>query len=114
MTKKEKRDYVLYAEMGMGFYLVSFVLYVWPFLFLPLFFRFEPLSYGEWRVLIVGLIPACVPLIQAYLTYAKIVKVYRENRKPSKRWVEALEILGYFLGFFITGLMLYIADRKFT
>jgi hypothetical protein len=44
--------------------------------------------------------------------YDKMVKVLMENRDPHTKWAKTLEWLGYFLGLFIAGLMIYIANKK--
>ncbi|MEM3828554.1 MAG: hypothetical protein QXP36_05010 [Conexivisphaerales archaeon] len=111
MVKEWREDALIYAELGMGFYIVSFVMLFVGLVGFPLFF----LRSNEFiRIImaIIGIVCSSPPLLLAWLTYDKIVKVLRENREPSTKWAKTLEWLGYFLGLFIAGLMLYIANKK--
>jgi hypothetical protein len=61
---------------------------------------------------VIGIVCSSPPLLLAWLTYDKMVKVLMENRDPHTKWAKTLEWLGYFLGLFIAGLMIYIANKK--
>jgi len=106
-----RRDALIYAELGMGFFIVSFVTLFVGLVGFPLFVLRSD-EFIKIIMTMVGIICSSPPLLLAWLTYDKIVRVLRENRDPPTRWAKALEWLGYFLGLFIAGLMLYIANRK--
>ncbi|MEM1551676.1 MAG: hypothetical protein QXH03_03290 [Candidatus Bathyarchaeia archaeon] len=107
MARNRRRDALIHAELGMGFYIVSFAIFFWVFFLYPLFFFETALNF-----LAIGILSSSPPLLLAWLTHIKIVKLLKEGSEPSIKWAKSLEILGYFLGLFIAGLMLYIANKK--
>jgi TRAP-type C4-dicarboxylate transport system permease small subunit len=111
MVKEWRRDALIYAKLGMGFYIVSCVISSIGLIGFPLFFSKSDV-FVRILMTIIGILCSTPPLLLAWLTYNKIVKVLRENHAPSTKWAKALEWLGYFLGLFIAGLMLYIANKK--
>jgi len=112
MTREWRRDALIYAELGMGFYITQFVLLFAGFIGFPLFILRSEELFIRIITTMVSIFLSSPPLLLAWLTYDKIVKVLKENRDPSARWAKTLEWLGYFLGLFIAGLMLYIANKK--
>ncbi len=111
MVKEWRKDALVYAQLGMDFYIVSFVTLSVGLVGFPLFF----LRGDEFiRIImtIIGIACSSPPLLLAWFTYDKIVKALREDRDPPSKWAKTLEWLGYFLGLFIAGLMLYIANKK--
>jgi len=114
MDKERRHDVLIYAELGRGFYIVSFAIFLWVFFLYPLFFFnfFYSKTTFDLLVLVIGILSSLPPLLLAWLTHIKIVKLLKEGREPSIKWAKSLEILGYFLGLFIAGLMLYIANKK--
>jgi hypothetical protein len=110
MVKEWRRDALIYAELGMGFYIVSFVMSLVGCISYPLFFK-RNVGFVI-IIIIIGVLYSLPSLLLAWLTYNKMVKVLKKNRDPQPKWAKALEWLGYFLGIFIAGLMLYIANKK--
>lgn len=111
MVEEQRQDALLYAELDMGFYIVSFVMFLVSFVAYHVFFM-RNVGFYIIIIVMVGVLCSLPPLLLAWLTYNKMVKILKEGRKPSTRWAKALEWMGYFLGLFIAGLMLYIANRK--
>lgn len=111
MAVEWRRDVLIYAELGMGFYIVSFVMLFVGLVGFPLFVSRSE-EFIRIMMAMAGIVCSSPPLLLAWLTYNKIVRVLRENRDPPTKWAKTLEWLGYFLGLFIAGLMLYIANKK--
>jgi len=111
MVKEWRRDALIYAELGMGFYIVSFVMSLVGCISYPLFFK-RNVGFYMIIIIIIGVLYSLPSLLLAWLTYSKMVKVLKKDRDPHPKWAKALEWLGYFLGLFIAGLMLYIANKK--
>lgn len=111
MAKDWRRDALIYAELGMGFYIVSFVMFFVGSVGFPLFLLRSDI-FIRIVMTMIGVVCSSPSLLLAWLTHDKIVKVLRDNRDPSTKWAKTLEWLGYFLGLFIAGLMLYIANKK--
>lgn len=112
MIKNEMRDVLIYAELGMYAFVAGFIMAVAVFSISPVYFAREMLDLGHLLRTLLGILVASPPLIFAWVTYQKLVRPLRKNKEPSKRWRAALEILGYFLGLFVGGIVLYIANRK--
>jgi len=111
MVKEWRKDALIYAQLGMGFYIVSFVMLSVGFVGFPLFFLRSD-AFIRIIMTVIGIVCSSPPLLLAWLTYDKMVKVLMENRDPHTKWAKTLEWLGYFLGLFIAGLMIYIANKK--
>jgi len=112
MNKSFFRDALTYVELARDFYVVSSALFLLGFFIYPIiFFRNAAPDFLVF-VLVMGFLSSLPSLLLAWLTHNKIIKLLKEGEKPSIKWAKSLEILGYFLGLFIAGLMLYIANKK--
>jgi len=89
MVKDWRKDALIYAELGMGFYIVSFVILSVGFVGFPLFFLRGD-EFIRMMMIMIGIVCSSPPLLLAWLTYDKMVKVLRQNRDPQldgqKHW----------------------------
>jgi hypothetical protein len=114
MRDYQIRDVLIYVELGKGFFIVSSAAYIalwsYPIILSTIHGGMSALAY---LFAVISIVPISLPpLILAWATHRQLIKPLRENRMPSKGWRTALEVAGYFLGLFVAGLMLWIANRK--
>jgi len=112
MAKNQLRDALIYAQLGMYAFLGSSIIlaigvFVLPLLLLKRLLIAEPL-------LMIGGGTICTfpSLLLAWLTRHKLITPLKTNQEPTKKSRTTLEILGYFFGLFVGGIMLYIANQK--
>jgi len=112
MARNQMRDALIYAQLGMYAFLGSFIILAIGVFALPLFLL-KRLLIAEPFVMIGGGILCTFPsLLLVWLTNQKLIRPLRMNREPTKKMRTTLEILGYFFGLFVGGIMFYIANRK--
>jgi len=106
------RDALIYAQLGMYAFLGSFIVLLIGVFVLPLFLLKRLLIAEPFLMIGGGILCTFPSLLLVWLTDQKLIRPLKMNQEPAKKLRTTLEILGYFFGLFVGGIMLYIANRK--